>query len=133
MEIDFRVGSGVVVDALDFQFAAVHGAGDGVFGFRDEFSSRGSERYLGDYQCFIVNNIDFGAVADFAALRAVVVFAHIDGAAGGDIGVDFKVLSTQNFDGCIDQFVEVVGQDFGGHAHAHAVHALRQQQREFDG
>ena len=107
--------------------------GDGVGGFGNKVFGSGAVRNLVDYQSLVVNDTDFSAVADLAALCAVIVAAHIDGAAGREVGVDLEILAAQDMYGSVNQLVEVVGQDEGGHAHADALHALGEQQRELDG
>ena len=85
------------------------------------------------WSTLLVDDVDLGAVAHLAALGTVGVAAHVSRTAGGEVGINLEVLAPQDVDGGVDQLVEVVGQDFGGHTHAHTVHALREQQRELDG
>ena len=127
MEVDFGLRSRVVVYLFDFQLSIVNGLGDGIGGFGDKVFSGGAVRYLVDYQCFVVNNTDFSAVSDFTALGAVVVFAYINGAARREVGVDLEILTAQDVHGSVDKFIEVVGQNQGGHAHADTFHALSKQ------
>ena len=133
VEVDFCLCRRIVVYLLDFQLAVVNGLGDGVGGFGDKIFGSGAVRNLVDYQSLVIDNADFGAVTDFAALCAVVVAAHVYGAAGREVGVDLEILAAQDMYGGVNQLVEVVGQDEGGHTHADTLHALGKQQREFDG
>ena len=133
VEVDLGLRCRVVVYLLDFQLSAVNGFSDGVGGFGDEVFGSGAVRYLVDHQCFVINDTDLGAVADLAALRTVVVFAHIDGPARREVGINLEIFAFEDAYRCIDEFVEVVGQNEGGHTHTDTFHALRKQQREFDG
>ena len=127
---DFDGLGRVVVDLADFQFASFNGGGDGVL---DQIDGVFAKRYLRDNQRLIIDNGNLGTVDDLAAQQSVVVLAHINGAAGREVGEQLEWLVFEDGDGSIQKFVEIVGQDVGGHAGGDALHTLRQQQWEADG
>ena len=118
-----------VDDAAGLDLPFFDGLGDGVL----QGSGRFGEGHLADDECLVVELVDLGTDAHHAAALPVVVFAHVDGAAGGEVGVEMEFLAFEVVDGGVAELVEVMGQHLAGESHSDAVGTLCQQQREFHG
>ena len=129
VDLDFHVFGGVVHNLLDFDFALVVGRHDGV----DKAVGGGAEGQFADDERLIVELFDAGAHLEASTAFAVVVFAHVDDTAGKEVRVQRELAAAQVVDARLAKFLEVMGEDGGGKAHRDAVHALRQQDREFRG
>ena len=117
-----------VLDLLDLDLPLVLRFQDGV----DQHVRRLPVGHLGDCDRVLVDLLDAGADLYAPAPGSVLVGGAVGEAAGGEIRVDGEVFPTQDVDGGVEQFVEVVREDLGSHAHGNAFRALRQQQREAD-
>ena len=87
--------------------------------------------YLDDGEGAVVELLDFGTHLHAAAPLAVVVFGHIDEAAGLEIGIEVKLLAPQIGHGRFQNFVEIVGQNLRRQTHGNTFGPLGQQQGEF--
>ena len=88
---------------------------------------------LGDGQGALVTFLDFGAHLDRTAPFTVVITRDVDESAGLKVGIECKRLALQVGDGGVEQFIEVVGQNFDREAHGDTFYALSQQERELGG
>ena len=126
MDEDVHPVGGHVLDLLDLDLALVLGLEYGV----DEHVGGlaiGNLRY-GDRA--LVYLLDAGAHLHAASAAAVLVFAAVGEASGGEVRVDFVGLALEDLHGRVHQFVEVVGEYLAGHTHGDALRALCEQQRE---
>ena len=86
LDLDFYIAGGVVDDFLDLDFV-------GIVGFYDAFDQTGGGGPKGDVfdqQGLFVGLLNASPTADLAATQAVVVVAHVDVAAGEEVGVQLK-------------------------------------------
>ena len=67
--------------------------------------------YLDDGEGAVVELLDFGTHLHAAAPLAVVVFGHVDEAAGLEIGIEVKLFAPQIGHSRFQNFVEIVGQN----------------------
>ena len=125
---DLHLLGGHVIDFLDLDLAFVLGLDDRI----DEHMGGLAEGKLGDGDGVLVHLLDPGPHLDLAAPLPLVVFGTVGDAAGGEVGIDLVGFPLENGDGGVEQFVEVVGEDFRGHADGDAFRPLRQQEREAD-
>ena len=118
-----------VDDAAGLDLAFLDGFGDGVLQSGGCFG----ERHFADDKRLVVELVDLGTDTHHAAALPVVVFAHVDGTAGGEVGIEMELLALEVVDGGVAELVEVMGQHLAGESHSDAVGTLCQQQREFHG
>ena len=85
---------------------------------------------LGHRDGVLVDFLDPGAHLHASAPRSVLVVAAVRRAAGREVRVDREVLALENLDRCVDQLVEVVRQNLGGHADGDSLGTLCEKQRE---
>ncbi len=117
-----------VLDLLDLYLAFVLGLEDRV----DEYVGCLPVRNLCDGHRVLVDLLDLRAHLHAAATGSVLVVAAICGAAGREVRVDREVLALENLHRRVDEFVEVVGQDLGGHPDGDSLGALRKQKGKTD-
>ena len=129
MNEDFGFCSGVVFHLLGLDLPFVDGFQDGV----DERGGVLRERYLADDERLVVKFLDLGAHLQHAATLTVVVFAHIDAAASGEVGIQVELFLPQITDGGLAQLHEVMWQNLRRQADSDAFGSLCQQQRELHG
>ena len=96
----------------------------------DKRSGCFSEWDVGNFQRFIVDFFNLGTHAHRTAALAVVVLRHVDIASRREIGIERKLFATQIGNGCIQQFVEVMGKDFRRKSDCDTFGTLHQKQRE---
>ena len=118
----------IVVDLLDFDLAFVVRADDRIL---DRLGGR-AERNFGDRQRPFVDLVDPGAHFDRSAAQSVVIARYVGQPPGRKIRVNFEVAAPEVGDARVDQFVEVMWQDFRCQSDRDALDSLGQQQREFD-
>ena len=86
--------------------------------------------YLGDGQCLAVALLYLGTHAHSPSALSVIVLAHVDTAACGEVGIEMELLPMQVGDGCIAYLSQVVGQYLAVQTHSDAFGTLRKQERE---
>ncbi len=86
--------------------------------------------YLGDGKRLAVTLLYLGTHAHHASALPVIVFAHVDAAACGEVGVQMELLATQVGDGRIAYLAQVVGQYLAVQSHGDALGSLGKQQGE---
>ena len=118
----------IVVDLFDLDLALVIGLDDRLL---DRFGRR-AERNFGDRKRPLVDFVDPRTHFDRTAAQPVVVTRHIRHAAGREIGIELELLAAQVSYARIEQFIEVMRQDFRRKPHGDTFDALGQQQREFE-
>ena len=126
MDEDLDLLRGHVLNLLDLDLALVLGLQDGV----DEDVGCLSVGDLGHRDGVLVDFLDPGAHLHASAPRSVLVVAAVRRAAGREVRVDREVLALENLDRCVDQLVEVVRQNLGGHADGDSLGTLCEKQRE---
>lgn len=97
-----------------------------------EGACRLGERNLTDDEGFVVEFLYLGAHLQRSSALSVVISRHVDAAARGEIGVEMELLATQIADGCLTNFIDIMGQDARGEAYGNAVGTLGKKQREFN-
>ena len=123
---DFHLVGGHVHNLLDLDLALLLGLEyrlDKVFGVFTVGN-------LGDGDGALVDFLDLGPHLHTASPLSVHVLGTVGRTSGGEVGVEREALALEDGYGCVDELVEVVGQDLGGKAHADAVGALCKQKRE---
>ncbi len=130
-EVDEDVGvcGGVVLDFLDFDFSFFASGDDGVH----EAAGGGAEGDFGDAEDAFFGGVDAGADADFSAAEAIAVVGGIHDAGGGEVREEGEGLVAEDGDGGVDEFVEVVREDFAGESDGDALDALGEEDRELHG
>ena len=118
-----------VVRLAYLDFALLAGADDAL----DELARGSAVGDFADDKRLVVQFAYLGAYLHHAAPLAVVVTAHVDGAARGEVGIQRERLAAQAGHRGIEQLVEVVGQYLRVQPHGDAFHALHQQQGKLDG
>ncbi len=118
-----------VDDTSCFDLPFLDGFGDGVL----QGSGGFGVGHLADDERLVVEFVDFGSYAHHAAALSVVVFAHVDGTAGGEVGIEMKLLAFEVVDGSVANLVEVMRQYLAGESYGDAVGTLCQQQRKLHG
>ena len=88
-------------------------------------------RERGDHELVLVAVLDHGAHLDLA--EAVLVLAHVDHAAGLEVGVELERLLLDEGDLRLEELDEVVRQDRRREAHGDAVRAHHQEERDLRG
>ena len=121
LDLDLDLLGGVIVDALDLDFALARG----VFDRADQRIGGGRGRDFLDDDGGLVLDFDPGADLDFAG--AILVAAGIHEAAGLEIGQALERLLFENGDLGFEQLGEVVRQDARGHADRDAFGAEHEQ------
>ena len=129
LHLNLHVAGRHVDDAAGLDLTFLNGFGDGVL----QGGSRLGVGYLTDDERLVVEFVDLGSDAHHAATLSVVVFAYVDGTAGGEVGIEMKLLTFEVVDGSIADLVEVMGQYLAGESHGDTVSTLCQQQRELHG
>ncbi len=99
-----HIGGCIVIDLPDLDLALVIGREDGI----DDGSRSGAIGDFADHQGFLILQDYFGAQADLPAPKTIIVPGNIDHAAGEKIGEEFELFFLQDFDGGIDELVEVM-------------------------
>ncbi len=123
---DFDIGCGVVLDLANLEFAFFIGFQDAV-----DHRSRGlTVGNVGDDQGLFVKFLDFGANPDFTPAFAGVVIFDIDHAARREVGIKLKRPTFEISDARLDQFAEVVRQNFRAQTDCNPLHALCQDKRK---
>ena len=82
-----------------------------VYGFQNRVDKRRSclaERYLLNHERLVVELLDLGSYFQCSASLSVVVFAYIDAASRGKVGINTEVFTFQIADGRIADIVQVV-------------------------
>ena len=100
MNHDFNVLSGVVVHALDFDFALVVG-GDNRF---DEGAGRCAVRNFADDEGLCVLDFDFRTNFDLSATGTVVIMGNVDCTAGKEVRVQRELFALEIGDACFAEF-----------------------------
>ena len=121
-----HLGSRVVVDLARLYLAFLYG-----FQYRvDERRGGLAVWYLAYGERLAVQFLNPGAHLERASALPVVVLAHVDAAARGEVGVEPELLAVQVAHGGVAQLAEVVGQNLRAEAHRDAFRPLCEQQRE---
>ena len=92
-----------------------------------------SEWYFRDCNSVLVDFLDACAHLDLPSALAGVVFRAVGKTSGREVGIDLIRLAFQNRDRGVNEFIEVVGEDFGGHTDRNTLCALGKEDREADG
>ena len=126
MDDDFDLFRGHVLDFLDLDLALVLGLEDAV----NQHVGGLPIRDFRDGDGGFVHLLDPRTDLDLAAPAAIIVFGAVRKAPRREVRIDVVGLSLEDGDGRVDEFVEIVRQDFRGHADGDAFGPLGQQQRE---
>ncbi len=126
---DFHLFGGVVVHFPYLDFSLFVGLDDGLL----DGLGCGAVGDFGNGERALVDFGDACAHLHYAAAQSVVVARHVDEAARLEVGIERERFAPQTGYGGVDEFVEVVRQDFRGEAHRDTLYPLRQQQRELHG
>ncbi len=127
MDDDLHIFGCIVINFPDLDLSFVVGCKDGI----DQAAGIGSEWYFDDRECLFIDLPDPGPDPDPSPAQSVIVFRKVGQAAGREIGQDVKRFVFKETDRGIDEFEEVVGQDFGCQSNGDAFNALCQQKGEF--
>ncbi len=76
----------------------------------------------------IVNLLDFGTHFHCPTSLTIIITADIDIAAGGEIGIERKLLAAQISHTGIEYFIEIVGQNLRRQPNRNTFHPLEKQQ-----
>ena len=125
---DFHLVGGHILNLLDFDFVLLLGL---YYGVNEQLGGL-AVRELGDGDGALVDFLDAGTHLHYAAPAPLHIFGAVGEASCREVGIDFIRLSLQDGDGSVDEFVEVVGQNLGGHTHTDTFGTLCEQQRETD-
>ena len=126
MHLYLDLGSRIVVHLAHLEFAFLYGTENGV----NQRSGGLAEWYFTDNEGLAVQFLYLGSHLERASSLPFVVFAHIDGTSCGEVGIEHKVFSFEIADGCIADFIEVVGKNLGRQSHGNAFRTLCQQERK---
>ena len=118
-----HVGGGHVIHLACLDFSLLHRLGDGV----DEAAGGLAEGYLADNECLAVELVNLGSYLEHAATLSVVVFAHVDGTARREVGIDLERLALEIMDGSVAKVVEVVRQHLAAQSYGDALGTLCQE------
>ena len=123
---NFGIFGGVVVNFPDFYLVLLVGFQYGV----DDSAGCLSVWNLLDCQGFLINLFDAGTDEQFSTALTVVVAAHIDKTASGEVGIKLHGLVAEHCNTAVEQFVEVVRQNYRVETYGNTFDALSKQQRE---
>ena len=107
-----------------------------VYGFQNAVDERLcglAERYFSDDERLRVKFFYLRPHLQHAATHAVVVFAHVNATARGEIGIELEGFSLQIAHGSVADLAHVVGQDLRRQTYGDAFGTLCQEQRELRG
>ncbi len=108
MNKDFHIFSRIIIDSFDLNFPLFSGLDNGF----NEASCGFSIGKILDYQGFVVDLFNLSPDPDRTAPEPVIVPADFSKSACREIRIDFKVFALKVLDRGINDFIEVVRQDF---------------------
>ena len=97
----------------------------------DECFGSFRERYVADYQRFLVKFLNLCSNLNRATSLSVVILAHINRTTCREVGVEMEFLTTKIGYGSITYLTEIVRHDFGVQSYGNAFYTLSQKEREF--
>ena len=123
---NFGIFGGVVVNFPDFYLVLLVGFQYGV----DDSAGCLSVWNLLDCQGFLINLFDAGTDEQFSTALTVVVAAHIDKTASGEVGIKLHGLVAEHCNTAVEQLVEVVRKNYRVETYGNTFYALSKQKRE---
>ena len=109
MYLYLHIGGGQVGYVTGFDLSFLDSLGNTLYQRADSLG----ERQFTDDEGLIVEFLYLGTHLQHTATLSFVVFTHIDGTAGGEIGIERERLSLQITDGSVAYLIEVMRQDLG--------------------
>ena len=126
MHLNFHLGRRVVVHTFGLNLPLINGFQNTIDKRRGGFA----ERNFANNERLAIQLLNLRPHLQHTAALPIVIFAHVDGTACGEIGIESKRLATQIVDGGLANLRQIVGQQLAAQAHGNALCTLCQQQRK---
>ena len=104
MHLNLHLCRREVVDASRFDFSFLNGLFDALDKALDGFR----ERQVTDDECLLVKFFYLRTHLQYATALAVVVLAHVNGAAGLEVRIEVELFTVQIADGGITNLAEIM-------------------------
>ena len=99
----------------------------------DKLRCGDAKGHIPNSECFLIQFFNTRPNPNLAPTLTIVVVAHVDEASCLEIRKERHRLIFQNLNGRFNQFIEIMGKNFGRKPYGNSFNSLRQQQRKLDG
>ena len=117
-----------VVNLLDLDLALFLSLDNGI----DDDMGGLAERNFGNCQCILVNFLDLRTNLYYTAPFALHIFAAVSISCSREVRIKFEILALKMSNGGVDEFIEIMRENFRSETDCDTLSALCKQQRELD-